>query len=89
MELLYVAALIVGLTVAFALVFGIWLKHQPAKRRIGGWLCVVVGVAFVVIHALETEQQLFVLAIGLGCLGSGVFALSTSSTQGTNASGPS
>jgi hypothetical protein len=87
MELLYVAALVVGLTVAFAFVFGRLLKGQSAKRHIGGWVCVVVGVGFVVIHALEHEQELFVLAIGLSCLGSGLLALITPSTQRTDAAG--
>jgi drug/metabolite transporter (DMT)-like permease len=87
MEYLYIAALVVGLTTAFAFLFGRWLKHQSAKRRIGGWVCVVVGVAFVVIHALEAEQKLFVLVIGLSCLSSGMLALFTPSTPRTNAGG--
>jgi hypothetical protein len=37
MELLYVAALVVSLTVAFAFLFGRLLKGQSARRRIGGW----------------------------------------------------
>src|SRR6516225_7790828 len=73
MEYAYVAAFVVGLTIAFAFLFGRWLKHQPTKGRIGGWVCVVVGVAFVLIHALETEQNVFVLVIGLSCLNSGLF----------------
>jgi hypothetical protein len=85
MELLYVVALVVGLTAALAFLFGTLLKDQAAKRRIGGWACVVVGVAFVVIHALEVEQNLFILAIGLSCLSSGLLALLMSSTQRTNA----
>ena len=89
MEYAYVAALVVGLTIALAFLFGRWLKHQPAKRRIGGWVCVVVGVAFVVIHALEAEQNLFVLAIGLSCLSSGLLALFMPSTQRRNAGGKS
>jgi hypothetical protein len=87
MEYLYVAALIVGLTVAFAFLFGRWLKPQPASRRIGGWICVAVGIAFVLIHALEAEQKLFVLAIGLSCLSSGMLALLTPSTQRTKPRG--
>jgi drug/metabolite transporter (DMT)-like permease len=87
MEYAYVAALVVALTIAFAILFGRWLKHQPAKRRIGGWVCVVVGVAFLVIHALEAEQKLFVLAIGLSCLSCGLLALITPSTQRTSAGG--
>ena len=89
MELLFVAALVVGLTVAFAFLFGRLLKDQSAKRRIGGWVCVVVGFAFVVIHALEADQKLFVLAIGLSCLSSGLLALFMPSTQRTNAGGQS
>jgi hypothetical protein len=89
MEYLYVAALVLGLTVAFAFLFGRWLKHQPAKRRAGGWVCVVVGIAFVLIHALESEQKLFVLVIGLSCLSSGMLALLTPSTQRTDARGQS
>jgi hypothetical protein len=85
MEYLYVGALIVGLTAAFAFLFGRWLMHQSAKRRIGGWVCVVVGVAFVVIHALEAGQNPFVLAIGLSCLGSGLLALLVPPTQRTDA----
>jgi hypothetical protein len=87
MEYVYVAALVVGLTVAFAFLFGRWLTHHPAKRRAGGWVCVVVGVAFVLIHALESEQKLFVLVIGLSCLSSGILALLTPSMQRTDAGG--
>jgi hypothetical protein len=85
MEYLYVVALIVGLTVAFAFLFGRWLKHQSANRRIGGWVCVAVGVAFLFIYALEPEGKLFVLAIGLSCLSSGLLALITPFMQRTNA----
>jgi len=49
----------------------------------------VVGVAFVLIHALEREPQLFVLAIGLGCLSSGLVALIMPSTQCRDAGGQS
>jgi hypothetical protein len=89
MEYAYVAALVVGLTFTFAFLFGRWLKHQPAKRRIGGWVCVVVGLAFMVIHALEAEQSLFVLVFGLSCLSSGLLVLFTPSAQRTNAGGQS
>ena len=89
MEYAYVAALVVGLTIAFAFLFGRWLKHQPAKKRIGGWVCLVVGVAFNLIYALEPEPQLFDLAIGLSCLSSGLLALLMPSTQRTNAGGQS
>ena len=89
MEYFYVAALAVGLTVAFAFLFGRWLKHQSAKRRIGGWVCVVVGIAFVLIHALESEQKPFILVIGLSCLGGGMLALLTPFTQRTDAGGRS
>jgi hypothetical protein len=89
MEYAYAAALVVGLTVAFALVFGRWLKHQPAKRRIGGWVSVVVGVAFLLVYTLEPKPELFVLAIGLSCLSSGLLALTMTPSQKTNAGGQS
>jgi hypothetical protein len=85
MEYAYVAAFVVGLTIAFAFLFGTWLKYQSAKKRIGGWVCLVVGVAFVLIYALEPERELFVLAIGLSCLSCGILALIMPSTQRTNA----
>jgi drug/metabolite transporter (DMT)-like permease len=87
MKLLFVAALVVGLTGALAFLFGRLLKDQSTKRRIAGWVCMAVGIAFVLIHALEPEPELFVLAIGLSFLSGGLLALLTTSRQRTNASG--
>jgi hypothetical protein len=86
MKLLYVAALVVGLTGAFAFLFGRLFKDQSTKRRIAGWVCVAVGIAFVLINALEAEPELFVLAIGLSFLSGGLPAVVTPSRQRTNAS---
>jgi len=75
----YLAVLVAAAGVAF--LFARLVKDQAAKTRIGGWVSVVVGAAFVLIYALEPERELFLLAIGLTCLVGGVLALVMPSTQ--------
>ncbi len=79
----YLAILVVAAAVAF--LFGRLAKDRAVKTRIGGWVSVVVGAAFVLSYALEPERELFLLAIGLTCLVGGVLALVMPSTQRTDA----
>ena len=70
---LYVAVALAA--AAGALLLRRFVKNKPAKRLLDAWGCLATGACFFVMWALEHEDSLFPLAIGMSCIVAGLVAL--------------
>jgi len=78
--------LFVGLlTIVGAIVLNRASTSEAIKVRISAWFLLVVGMAYVLLFAIERENQMFVLSIGLMCWVAGIVAFVKISREGTDA----